>query len=197
MKKNIFVAVFVALGLSAGAVQAAPVQWSVSSGGNGHYYEYVSLGGSVNTWTEARADALSRTYLGLSGYLATVTSSAENNFLSSSISSSTGYIGGSDEATEGIWKWMDGPEAGTVFYGTGAASGSFTQWNPGEPNNVNDEDYLHTNFGTAAGWNDIPNAGWTAGYFVEYSAAVPEPGSLALVALGMAGAGFVRRRKAR
>ena len=73
MKKTVAgIALASLLGL--GAAQAAPVQWTVASGGNGHWYEAIS---SPNTsWTAARAAAEAR-----GGYLATITSAAENTFV--------------------------------------------------------------------------------------------------------------------
>ena len=56
-------------------IQAAPVQWDAGSGGNGHYYEAVQVPDGVS-WTAASALAN-----GAGGYLATITSEAENNFV--------------------------------------------------------------------------------------------------------------------
>jgi hypothetical protein len=51
---------------------AAPVQWS----GNGHWYEVVFIPGPVATWHEAKTEAEEK-----GGYLATITSDAENQFV--------------------------------------------------------------------------------------------------------------------
>ncbi|MCG8533051.1 MAG: hypothetical protein MI749_20680, partial [Desulfovibrionales bacterium] len=56
--------------LLATTAQAAPVQWSV----NGHSYEFVNTGTEL-TWEAAQAAAT-----GKGGYLATITSQAENTF---------------------------------------------------------------------------------------------------------------------
>src|SRR4051812_25667561 len=66
-----------------------PVQWTTAEGGNGDYYELVLPDSSANSysWTEARQAADSMTYQGLQGYLATVTSQAENDFLGANFSS--------------------------------------------------------------------------------------------------------------
>src|SRR5262249_15632204 len=50
------------------------VQWRVADGGNGHYYQAVSTPGGI-TWEAAQAAAV-----GMGGYLATITSAAENAF---------------------------------------------------------------------------------------------------------------------
>ena len=68
-----------ALAWSSGA-SAIPVQWTVASGGNGHWYDFIgrSLNGDPTsyTWETARVDALAK-----GGYLATITSGDEWNFL--------------------------------------------------------------------------------------------------------------------
>ncbi len=191
------------LTISAGAM-AAPIQWTIGSGGNDHWYDFVTPAAGL-TWTSSRSAALASTHMGLSGYLATVTSAAENSFITSMVSGSTGYLGGTDndtDSSEGAWIWADGPEAGMQFWAGGvggsAFGGRYNNWNGGEPNNLGNEDYLHTNFNGPGGWNDIANSGLTVGYFIEYSPSqisVPEPGTLALFGLGFAGLGFARRKR--
>ena len=127
-----------------------------------------------------------------------MTSAAENSFLTSL--SASGWLGGSDVAEEGTWRWMDGPEAGTVFW-TGGANGvatGYANWKAGEPNDLGGvEHYARTEAG--GGWNDGRNFTTFAnvGYLVEYSAnAVPLPGTLSLVALALGGLGLIRCHKA-
>ncbi|WP_055393600.1 proprotein convertase P-domain-containing protein [Flagellimonas eckloniae] len=159
----------------------------------GHYYEFIS---SPNiTWTAARDAAALRTYFGLQGYLATLTSQAEADF-SGSQALGVGWIGGSDAATEGDWRWVTGPEGlanagtGTPFWsgtagGTTTAPDFFAFWNSGEPNQSGNEDYAHITdvsvTSSPGSWNDLPNTTATSGayqaqgYVVEYGGTTGDP----------------------
>ena len=143
-----------------------------------HFYEFVS---DPNvSWDVAKIRAESRTFFGRQGYLATLTSQEEAEFAGSQ-ASGTGWIGGSDEETEGVWKWVTGPEAGTVFW-NGQVNGTtpnYAFWNANEPNDFGgNEDYAHItdpSIGNPGSWNDLPLVGGTGpyepkGYIVEYGA---------------------------
>lgn len=149
----------------------------------GHYYEYVpSLG---ITWTNARDAAALRTFNGLQGYLATISSQEESDLLGSQ-APGAGWIGASDATLEGDWYWVTGPEAGTLFWrgnATGTAFG-YEFWNNGEPNNSGDEDYAHITapgVGLPGSWNDLSNTGAASGayqpqgYLVEYGGMPGDP----------------------
>lgn len=149
----------------------------------GHFYEYVAATGI--TWERAKTSAEARTYYGLKGYLATITTSDEAK-LSGEQAQGAGWIGGSDAETEGVWKWVTGPENGTVFW-NGLANGStpnFAFWNTGEPNNLGNEDYAHVTapgVGVLGSWNDLSNTGESSGdfqpkgYVVEYGGMLGDP----------------------
>lgn len=62
-----------------GVAHAQPLQWSTAVGGNGHYYERIDL--PLVTWDEAKADAESRSFQGRDGYLVTITSQSESDFV--------------------------------------------------------------------------------------------------------------------
>jgi hypothetical protein len=206
----------VALLLSASAAQAIPIQWTIGAGANGHWYEFVP---TPADWATARTLALASSWLGESGYLTNVTSAEENVFVSTVVAQGAlAWLGGSDEwnrnneADEGKWKWMDGPEAGRMFWNSGVTQ-IYANWNPGEPNNCcGGEDYLQINWGPLGGWNDHGgpgNRGQQNGHVVEYAgtmpaatatatataAAVPEPGTLALAVAAFVGLGLTRRRR--
>lgn len=148
----------------------------------GHYYQYIPSSGI--SWSAAFTAANNSNYYGLQGYLATILSQEEAD-LCGEQAASTGWIGGSDEETEGVWKWMNGPELGTVFW-NGLSNGStpnYANWNTGEPNNLGDEDYAHiTDCGSCieGTWNDLPNEGgggeyFPQGYVVEYGGMPGDP----------------------
>ena len=65
-----------------------------------HYYEYVP--DNLITWQAAKTEAEGRTYYGLQGYLATLTS-LEEAVLCGEQTQGAGWIGGTDEAQEGVW----------------------------------------------------------------------------------------------
>lgn len=136
--------------------------------GNGHFYEFVPA--PAISWTNAKIAAENRTYNGMQGYLATVTSASEDAFVAQKLQGE-GWIGASDAAVEGVWKWETGPEAGTQFwqglwYGS-VVNGMYNHWAGGEPNNSGNEDYAH--YWTNGLWNDYPNqVSAISGYIVEY-----------------------------
>lgn len=141
---------------------------------NGHLYEYVS--GTMD-WNAARTAAAARTKYGATGYLATITSAAENAFVTARLSNG-GWMGASDSAVEGVWRWVTGPESisGSSQFWNGGIGGSVTApynyaaWNGSEPNDSgSNEDCAQYLSGGSGMWNDLPCSGTTQpGYVVEY-----------------------------
>ena len=136
---------------------------------NGHFYLPVSTG---QTYTTARSLAIQQTFKGQTGYLVTVTSSNEENFIFSNVPQSNIWIALSDEVTEGYWRVDAGPEAGTLIKTangqlTGNIAGQYNNWCGGEPNNSGNEDYAVTKWGGGSCWNDLPN-NFSCAYIVEF-----------------------------
>ena len=100
---------------------------------NGHSY-YRSTGSAF--WSTARSNCQA-----MGGYLVTITSAGENNFVFNTWPS--GWIGLTDEVNEGTWRWVTGETY------------SYSNWNSGEPNNAGNEDYVQ--FVSNGKWNDLPN----------------------------------------
>ena len=147
-----------------------------------HYYRYVSAT-NIN-WSTARLDAYRAHLFGMQGYLVTIASDVENNFLLYQMTGTT-WLGGSDFfSNESDWYWMTGPEAGTMFWQgeEGGTEITYANWNPGvEPNNYNgnDEVFAHmyaSGSGYPAGtWNDELANFNGAGYYVEFGGMPGDP----------------------
>lgn len=170
-------------------VEATPAYYS----GNDSYYELID---SQVTWWEANAAATSLSFAGRSGHLATITSSAENQFILDTFSPHLVpyglWLGANDAAVEGEWRWVTGPETGTLF-SLGRTGVEFTFWGSNEPTNWNGiEHFLVFDAEGGSGlpeWDDKP-VDYAQHYLVEYS--VPEPATLFLLG---SGALALRKRK--
>jgi hypothetical protein len=179
------------------AATAIPVQWLPSAGGNGHFYEVVSVPTGI-TWNDARVAAIAA-----GGYLATSTSAAENAFvfslannpiywLSGTINTFGPWLGGFQPSGSpepaGGWQWLNGE--GAFVY---------TNWTPGSPNNGAGgapESYLafyapRIN-ATAPTWDDAGEATLLRSYVIE--SPVPEPSTAAMLIGGVLAVLAVRRR---
>jgi len=159
----------------------AQTQWS----GNGHYYQIVASPGI--DWNTADTTADGMIFNGLPGHLVTITSAAEDAFVSGLIAAGNfgelwagGYQNPPTEPDpKAGWMWVDGE--GT-FPGSNSAL-PYAAWAPGEPNDffgLASEQFLALNrYGPNAGWNDEGYAPNISGYVVEYQAnqAVPDGAS--------------------
>jgi hypothetical protein len=149
-----------------------------------HFYEYVA--GST-TWTNAYTVSQAKSYFGRAGYLATMMSEAENNFVWK-LMASDAWFGASDDygyintakgstvyanqaASEGKWHWVTGPEKGQNFSNgntpsTTLVSGMYHKWAGGEPNGTSEAfgQFYSSNNGQ---WNDLANS-TLGGYICEY-----------------------------
>lgn len=110
-----------------------------------HFYEYVP--GKV-TGTAALAAAEASREFGLAGYLASITSEAENDVVSSTTQGDAGvavrdvWIGAQDADVEGDRRWKGGPDNGVQFWkgcdtanGGAPFEGHTSSWADREPNN--------------------------------------------------------------
>ena len=158
----------------------------------GSYYIYRS---SSVTWTTARTNAAAETFNGMTGYLATATTTDEFTFIKNTSSASQFWLGGTDEDVEGDWRWIDDPgvpadESGELFWrGTNYPTGGSAQngytvfWNNGEPNDWgNNEDALQVL--SNGNWNDMPKTA-TFPYVVEFTPSASS-GSLATLNISSA-----------
>jgi hypothetical protein len=133
-------------------------QWPV----NGHYYKAVSVPNGIS-WENAKIAAINE-----GGYLVTITSKEENDFVFSLISDPNFWSPRMPITDKYFGPWLGGyqskgskePDGGWVWV-TGEAF-SYTNWCQGEPNNeLGREKYLHFFCYTAGSqgakvgtWND-------------------------------------------
>ncbi|MCZ8222405.1 MAG: lectin-like protein [Microcystis sp. LE19-84.1B] len=141
------------------------VQWKSEEGGNSHYYKVIYQPNGIS-WNTAKAQAEA-----LGGYLVTITSAEENNFVSSLFSGNSSawknlgidtrgpWIGGfqppNSPEPNGGWQWVSGEPFNYTNWGVSANGDQ-------QPLDNNDfgEDYIHffgggnNNF-TAKTWNDL------------------------------------------
>lgn len=175
-----------ALAMFCQTAQAVPIQWEISDGGNGHWYEFIHAQG-IN-WFQADAAASSASHLGATGHLVTLTSAEENAFAFSIVNVRGsiwlgGFQPGGTEPADG-WTWV----TGEAF--------AFTNWAGIEPNDAGGEDHLtFDDFTDRNGtWNDWSGTNGATGYVIEYAVAVPEPSILALFGAALLGFGLRRKR---
>lgn len=148
---------------------------------NKHFYKYVS--NPTVTYPNAKSGASSNTFKGKTGYLVTITSQSEQDFINTNITGNNIWIALSDAATtvDGTWKIDAGPELGTVLKTqngptAGNIAGQYNNWCDGEPNGANhSEDYAVAKWNGGTCWNDLSatNSNGVSGYIVEISADFP------------------------
>lgn len=112
------------------------VQWAVDQGGNGNYYARIA---GPLPWDEAKVEAER-----LGGHLATITSAAENVFLTPLLTDglyNVHHLGG--WRVKGTWRWITGEPW------------SYTNWYPGEPNNATGSEFFLASWVQPGQWNDV------------------------------------------
>ena len=131
MGKLVLAVVLVSLCWGSGA-GAVPIQWTVASGGNGHWYEFFP---DQMARDAAQTFSGSHFHLGVQGHLVTITSASERDFLIANnmpdvVLDSGAWIGAYQDTSApdysepaGGWRWSTGE------------AWSFENWNlPIEPN---------------------------------------------------------------
>ena len=105
----ILILLFVASTCQMVFADSALVQYS----GNGHYYQRFD---TERTWSSANTYCENR-----GGYLATMTSQAENDFVYANVGQNgvNIWLGGTDANSEGNWEWVTGETWSYVNWGTG------------------------------------------------------------------------------
>lgn len=154
--------------------------WSV----NGHMYRVY---GGTSFWSDAVSFAATVTVPGYyPGYLATVHSAEENEFIRSLLTGPA-WLGGYQEPTEldpeANWKWVSGEPW------------TYTNWEPGQPNDrlgPGSEQLLVMY--TSGYWHDFPDTVTRPRFVVELNP-VPEPATALMLGAGIVGLLFRRRSK--
>jgi hypothetical protein len=157
----------------------------------GHTYMYIE---TPLSWHDALVAAKGMTYQGLTGYLATITSQEENDFIGTKSGAQDIWIGATDDQSfvnearaaagkdpinfdsqlTGDYYWAAGPEIGTQFQvgliTPTPVDAGYSNWNHDEPNNWSGiEGCATTNEGGQLGiWNDLDCTGEHS-YLVEFS----------------------------
>jgi len=162
-----------AVALFAGLAGASPEPW-IHPDGSIHYYDPISTPSGIN-WNYAWDSAL-----GHGGYLATITSQTENDFVFSLINSDLYWYQrpGSVQRLAGPWLGgtQDGgsPEPDSGWHWVTDEPMGYSNWSPGEPDNKGNENALH--FGESVGvrvptWDDLSaQDGAIRGFVRELSA---------------------------
>lgn len=163
---------------------------------NGHFYGLVNQSMTWNrlkTWDDAYQMCKSVDFNGIQGYLATITSRAEDRFIYSNWESQKGWIGctraklaegssytdavtkwqpldkikDADPAADFIWRWVSGPESGLAFGYQSHAYGESGWYGDGEFETYAGE---FSNWGNST--NVEPNGGGDTdeafGYYGQY-----------------------------
>ena len=153
--------------------QSAVAKWEISEGGNGHWYEAVSVTEGI-TWADA--DTAVQAMAG-DWHLVTITSVEENDFVFDLINNKSEFwtLGGYSSLVGQMHKgpWIGGYSSSYIAndwqWETGEAF-VFSDWGPYEPFGNGDR-ICWSRFGDSGpyGWNDARNNGiyTVPGYIVE------------------------------
>ena len=201
-----------AAGLICGCVLAAVPAGATPIGFGSNAYEFIPAIGL--SFDEATSAAQALTFQGVTGHLVTIFSAEENAFVLGLIASveHSVWIGASDLAVEGEWRWVTGEQ----FWqgGPGGTPGPdvfYANWALGQPDDFDVGRDVATMFGGsvtpsdfAGRWDDGGFGGGVGGgiyqrdgFVVEYDGVVPEPSTLLLFGVGGAGVALARKKRRR
>jgi hypothetical protein len=186
-----------------GASWSTPVQWSLASGGNDHWYA-ISVSSS-ELWATERLRALA-----FGGDLASVTSRDEELFIDGAFGTGAywngfvrGEIPGVPDESSTTWTWSDGSGS----WDPSVATATYANWCDGEPN-ASYETYATMNFFGPTCWADQIDS-YQGGLYTHAAISeftfdprigaivAPEPASAVLLATGLICVFGVTRRPRR
>ncbi|AFZ24645.1 Lectin C-type domain protein [Cylindrospermum stagnale PCC 7417] len=176
-KLSIVTATTAAMALGVGSAASAV---TITNPSNGHEYFLTT----ADSWTGAQSQAVVA-----GGNLVTINDAAENNWLINTFGGVDRFwIGFTDVAQEGTFKWINGQPV------------TYTNWATGEPNNFSgSENFTIINWTAPGDWNDGDNLNGGNGEpisgIVEIEP-VPEPSGI-LSMIMMIGSGIVMMKKFR
>lgn len=172
MTKTVFrvlgVVASVVVGGAASAADAPAVEWKVSDGGNGHWYQGISM--PPNTWKVAQQKAID-----LGGHLVTPTSALEQAFIETQILNDNRlyiyccqgpYMGAFNNGDANGWQWVDG------------SPWNYTNWYPGNPNETPPTVVVYWDTRQWQDQNDTSSLYFSIGYVCEWDADCNGDGSV-------------------
>jgi hypothetical protein len=155
-----------------GVTQAIPAEarvFRVRNDGNGNAYQYI-VGG--RSWVASNNQVQNDILLGVQGYLATIHSIGENDFVTGLVTDfcpnvdregtckSQGWIGLTFNSTANAWEWVTGENF------------DYDNWEEGFPSSRNNHDHVEIN--PTGFWRNINGARSTNdGYVVEWPVTWP------------------------
>ncbi|MBU8869459.1 MAG: hypothetical protein KOO60_01175 [Gemmatimonadales bacterium] len=168
---------------------AEPIEWPVSEGGNGHYYETIICSSDTLSWKHAFLSTQGLSHEGQGGHLATITSATENSWIVNTLLGQSGitnaviYLGGWNDGFVGEEPFYNNYPIGSWRWITGE-NWAFEDWAPEEPSTA--DGILMAEFALSMfhqydegrmGWNNLRFEYWdrpetdpqhTRAYIVEF-----------------------------